>query len=117
MHRRPLAVCATILPLRWERKSGGGTGLRAALHQHIHWAVDVAANLPICQFAHPPSRQCAHDITNVPAVELKGNVLARGRRPGHQYMGAERVGSKTEQLRRAAGRKSCFTMECGVLRL
>ena len=42
-------------------------------------------------------------------------MLAHVRRPGHQYMGTERAGSKTKQLRRAAGRKSCFTMECGVL--
>ena len=35
--------------------------------------------LPIYQFAYPPSRQCAHDITNVPAVELKGKCA--GTRP------------------------------------
>jgi hypothetical protein len=29
-------------------------GARAALHQHIHWAVDVAANLPICSSAKSP---------------------------------------------------------------
>lgn len=78
----PVGRLCNNFPLQWERKSGGGTGLRAAPHHHIHirlrqWRWTL---LLICQFAHPPSRQCAplsvfeHYITNFSCCGTEGKV-------------------------------------------